>query len=314
MKLDRLLAITMLLLNRKRISAKEMSERFEVSLRTIYRDVETIQYAGIPVVSYAGASGGYEIMDRYRLERQFLSLEELHSIVIALRGIKATMDDRDIGLLLDKVGALMAKPEQVSLDEASERLVIDINPWNSGQEDKEKLAGLREAIRDNRVIRFAYTNGEGDQSSRTCEPMRLVLKGYVWYVYGYCLLREDFRIFRLSRVRDLELTHDTFVRRPEPSADDTLRWERGTGSQGTVDLVLLFAAKMRARVEDNYGSDRIENRPDGTMLVKVSQPDEPWLYGFLLGFGADLKVMSPSEVAARMREKALEIAKLYAEN
>jgi predicted DNA-binding transcriptional regulator YafY len=314
MKLDRLLAITMLLLNRKRISAKELSDRFEVSLRTIYRDVETIQYAGIPVVSFAGTSGGYEIMDRYRLDRQFLSMEELHSIVIALRGIRTTLDDRDIGLLLDKVGALMGKPEQMSLDEASERLVIDINPWKSGQADKEKLTGLREAIRDNRVIRFAYTSGEGEQSSRTCEPMRLVLKGYVWYVYGYCLLREDFRIFRLSRVRNLELTHDIFIRRPEPSPDDTLRWERRTGTQGTVDLALLFAAKTRARVEDYYGSDRIENRPDGSLLVKVSQPDEPWLYGFLLGFGADLKVLEPPEVAAHMREKALEIAKLYSEN
>jgi predicted DNA-binding transcriptional regulator YafY len=213
MKLDRLLAITMLLLNRKRVSAKELAERFEVSLRTVYRDVEAINQSGIPIISYTGSSGGYEIMDRYRLDRQLLSLEELKSIIIALRGFQTTLDELKIGSLLDKVGALLVKSEQGSVAKASRELIIDINPWKSGKEEKEKLEILRQGIRGNRLIAFMYTNGKGEQVKRLCEPMGVVLKGYVWYLYGYCRLRADFRIFRLSRMRQLEITEETFESR-----------------------------------------------------------------------------------------------------
>ena len=140
LKIDRLLAITMLLLNRRRISAKELSERFEVSLRTIYRDVEAINQAGIPVVSYAGLSGGYEIMDQYRLDRQFLSLEELQSIIVGLKGIRASVGDQEISGLLDKVGAFVAKSEQPAAAQLGNQLILDMNPWGSRHHNKEQLS------------------------------------------------------------------------------------------------------------------------------------------------------------------------------
>lgn len=310
MKLDRLLAITMLLLNRKRVSAKELSDRFEVSLRTIYRDVETIQFAGIPVVSYPGSTGGYEIMDRYRLDRQFLSFEELSAIVVALKGIRTTMEDREIEPLLDKVGAMLGKSEHDRASGAADRLVIDINPWSSGEADKVKLASLKDAIRDQRVVRFSYTSGDGSQSSRSCEPMRLVLKGYVWYVYGYCLLREDFRIFRLSRIRELEVTGPTFLRRDEPPQGELLRWGRRTHDH-MLNLVLQFSPRLRAKVEDHFEPDEIEQQPDGTVIVRTARPDEPWLYTYMLGFGVDARVLEPREAAAKLRALAEGIAKLY---
>jgi len=309
MKLDRLLAITMLLLNRKRVSAKELSDRFEVSLRTIYRDVETIQFAGIPVVSYPGSTGGYEIMDRYRLDRQFLSIEELNAIVIALKGIRTTMEDREIEPLLDKVGAMLGKSEHDRAN-AANHLVIDINPWSSGEADKMKLVSLREAIRDQRVIRFSYTSGDGNQSSRSCEPMRLVLKGYVWYVHGYCLLREDFRIFRLTRIRDLEVTGPSFLRRDEPPQGELLRWGRRT-HDSMLNLVLHFSPRIRAKVDDYFEPDEIEQQPDGTVVVRTARPDEPWLYTYLLGYGADVRVLEPPEAAAKLRALAEAIVKLY---
>lgn len=309
MKLDRLLAITMLLLNRKRVSAKELSDRFEVSLRTIYRDVETIQFAGIPVVSYPGSTGGYEIMDRYRLDRQFLSFEELNAIVVALKGIRTTMEDREIEPLLDKVGAMLGKSERDRANGAADRLVIDINPWGS-EADKAKLASLKSAIRDHRVVRFSYTSGDGSQSIRSCEPMRLVLKGYVWYVYGYCLLREDFRIFRLSRIRDLDVTGPSFQRREEPPQGELLRWGRRMHDR-MLNLVLQFSPQLRAKAEDHFEPDEIEQQPDGTVIVRIARPDEPWLYTYLLGYGADARVLEPPEAAAKLRALAESIVKLY---
>lgn len=310
MKLDRLLAITMLLLNRKRVSAKELSDRFEVSLRTIYRDVETIQFAGIPVVSYPGSTGGYEIMDRYRLDRQFLSFEELNAIVVALKGIRTTMEDREIEPLLDKVGAMLGKSEHDRANGAADRLVIDINPWSSGEADKAKLAALKNAIRDQRVVRFSYTSGDGSQSSRSCEPMRLVLKGYVWYVYGYCLLREDFRIFRLSRIRDLAEPGHAFIRREEPPQGESLRWSHRTHDR-MLNLVLQINPRLRAKAEDYFEPEEIEQQPDGTVVVRTTRPDEPWLYTYLLGFGTDARVLEPPEAAVKLRALAEEIVNLY---
>lgn len=315
MKLDRLLAITMLMLGRRRIGAKELADRFEVSLRTVYRDMETLCQAGIPIVSYAGEGGGYEIMERYRLERQFLTLEELQAMVIALKGIRPTMEEREIGRLLDKVGAMLSGTEQGPAD-ASEQMVIDINPWGGGSRDKAKVALLREAIRDRRIVRFAYTDMSGERSERRCEPIRLVLKGLVWYVYGYCLIREDFRLFRLTRVRDLTRTDESFERREEPEARP-LTWSSMSNETcaNVKEIVVRFAPAARTRAEDYFGSidgmQVMEDLPDGSLLVRAAQPDEPWLHLWLLGFGTSAYVVSPPELAAAVRERAEEVLQLY---
>lgn len=316
MKLDRLLAITMLMLGRRRIGAKELADRFEVSLRTVYRDMETLNQAGIPIVSYAGEGGGYEIMEQYRLERQFLTMEELQAMVIALKGIRQAMEEREIGRLLDKVGAMLSGAEQNLLTNASEQMVVDINPWGGGTQDKAKVALLREAIRDRRIVRFAYTDMAGERSERLCEPMRLVLKGLVWYVYGYCLKREDFRLFRLSRVRELVRTDDVFERREEPEVRP-LTWESmAIGDRSNfIEIVLRFAPVARTRAEDYFGTQDstqwMEEQPDGSLLVRSKQPDEPWLHLWLLGFGTSVYVESPPELAAAVRERAAEVLRLY---
>jgi predicted DNA-binding transcriptional regulator YafY len=310
MKLDRLLAITMLLLNRKRVSAKDLADRFEVTLRTVYRDMETINQAGIPIVSFAGASGGYEIMDQYRLDRQFLSLEELHSIIVALKGIRSTLDEQDIGGLLDKVGALVAKSEQSSVATLSNQLHIDINPWHGGTADKEKLDQLRAAIRNTQLIRFHYTNTNGEEDTRTCEPMSVVLKGYIWYLYGYCRLREDYRIFRLSRMQALTVMQESFERRPESLQELDVRWSR-RDHHPLIRLVLRVQPGARGKIQDAFAAEDIEALDDGTMLVTSTRPEEPWLYGMLLTYGADLRVIEPQHIADILKHKAQEIVDLY---
>ncbi|MFF2480400.1 helix-turn-helix transcriptional regulator [Paenibacillus sp. NPDC058071] len=311
MKIDRLLAITMLLLNRKRISAKELAERFEVSLRTIYRDVETISQAGLPITSFSGAEGGYEMMDSYRLDRQMLTLDELQAIIIALRGVKATLSDQVIGRLLDKVGALMAKSEHSLTETRSRELLIDINPWSNGNEDKEKLALLRQAIQQSQMIHFAYISSDGADSVRACEPAAVVLKGYIWYLYGYCLLRDDFRIFRLSRIRDLTLDEQHFDKREIDL--DGLQFETMTSTSNypMVTVQLRFQPSAKARVYDYFSPSSITAEKEGTLLVTSTQPDEPWLYRMLLEYGEEVKVLAPAAVAKRLVEKAENIIRMY---
>ncbi|WP_166238601.1 helix-turn-helix transcriptional regulator [Paenibacillus turpanensis] len=310
MKLDRLLAITMLLLNRRRVSAKELSDRFEVSLRTVYRDVEAITQAGIPVVSYPGSCGGYEIMEQYRLDRQYLSSEELQSIVIALKGVAPTLEEEQIGTLLDKVGALLSRTEHNKGSELQQQLYIDIHPWRDGSHEKEVLATLKNAIRSSRFVRFSYTNSDGRGSDRSCEPMGIVLKGYLWYLFGYCLLRNEFRIFRLSRIERLELLTDSFQRRPFNMDQLRLRWA-GDHSKDCIRLTLRFKPEAKSKVFDYFPHEHVSVQTDGSLLVKTSQPDEPWLYGMLLSYGATVKVLEPDSVAQTLLQKIDEIISLY---
>nr|WP_246313294.1 YafY family protein [Paenibacillus foliorum] len=310
MKLDRLLAITMLLLNRKRVSAGELAERFEISLRTVYRDLESLNQAGIPIVSFAGASGGYEIMNQYRLERQFLSMEELQSIIVALRGVRSTLEEQDIGSLMDKVGTLVARSEHSAMNDMSQQLLIDLNPWQGGEADKEKLAVLRSAIGQTRIIRFSYTSSQGDPSERFCEPMGVVLKGYVWYLYGFCKLREDYRIFRLSRIEQLTVTPDVFQRKPQTLEQLDYRWNR-KGDRANVRLVLLIQPRMKARVQDYFNPEQIVTQPDGMLRVTSVQPEEPWLYGMLLSYGADLRILEPDSVRQAVLVEAQKIVQMY---
>ncbi|MFC0213530.1 helix-turn-helix transcriptional regulator [Paenibacillus chartarius] len=312
MKLYRLLAITMMLLNRKRISAKELSERFEISLRTVYRDVETITQAGIPILSYSGASGGYEIMDQYRLDRQFLSLEELQSIIVGLKGIRSSVGEQEVGALLDKVGALVAKSEQKMFTELNNQFVIDMNPWCSSTDDKEKLSSIRNATRQRQLIRFLYTDSQSELSSRTVEPMTIVVKGFGWYLHAFCLLRQDIRIFRLSRMKEMEILPETFIRRSEP----LVKLNYGLGNKAPssyVNLVLQLQPNARAQAEDYFGAGHIVTQPDGTLLVTARQPDEPWLYSMLLGYGPSLRILEPAHIADIVKEKAQQVVELYSE-
>lgn len=310
MKIDRLLAITMLLLNRRRISAKELSERFEVSLRTIYRDVEAINQAGIPVVSYSGLSGGYEIMDQYRLDRQFLSLEELQSIITGLKGIHASVPDQEISNLLDKVGALVAKSEQPAAAHLGNQLILDMNPWGNGHQNTAQLTALRTAVKETRLITFSYLSSQSESSVRTVEPMGIVVKGFGWYLYGYCLLRADFRVFRLSRMHNVDVLSQTFERKQETL--DRLDYRLGRRDSSTlITLVLHAQPNVRAQAEDYFRPEDITLQPDGTLMIRATQPDEPWLHGMLLSYGPSLRILEPAHIAATIREKAEKIVALY---
>jgi predicted DNA-binding transcriptional regulator YafY len=310
MKLDRLLAITMLLLNRRRVGAQELSDRFEVSLRTIYRDVESINQSGIPIVSYTGSDGGYEIMDQYRLDRQLLSLEELQSIILALKSMHPSLEDQDMGGLLDKVGTLMSKAEQGEAEALSQQVVIDLNPWQGGESEKEKLGVLRKAVRDSRLVRFAYTNSQGDIRERDCEPMGIVLKRYIWYLHAYCRLRNDFRIFRLSRIEGLQALPDVFERRQMTSEELIHNWNRSNRPEN-IRLVLQFQPRLKARVQDYFAHGQIITQPDGTLLVTAFLPEDSWLYTMLLSYGSEVLILEPLSVAQAVLKKAQEVVQLY---
>ncbi|QNK57793.1 YafY family protein [Paenibacillus sp. PAMC21692] len=311
MKLERLMTITILLLNRKRIQAQELADQLEVSLRTIYRDLDSLGQAGIPIVSYTGMEGGYEIMDSFRLDRQLLSFDELTALSAALRGLESTRayDRSNMDRLLGKVGAMVAQAEQGRAGEG-DRIQIDFTPWKNSEEDQSRYDTLRQAVNDRKLLTFKYTSRKGEEQERVVEPMALVLKTYSWYLHGYCRLRGDYRIFKLSRIRELHVQADTFVRRAESLAQLNDRWAAPERREG-IPVTLQFQASATVSVMDRFDEQDIERLPDGRLIVRTTYPNENWLIGMVLHYRTDAMVLEPASIAAKVRQAALDIAEQY---
>lgn len=311
MKFERLMAITMILLNRRRVQAQELADKLEVSLRTIYRDLESLSLAGIPIVSYTGMEGGYEIMDNFRLDRQMLSLDELITLFTALRGLQSTraMDPTNIDRLLEKVGTLVAHAEQGRFAD-SDQVQVDFTPWRNSEAERLKYESVHHAVKNRKLISFYYIDAQGTETERTIEPMGLALKGYAWYLHGYCLEREDYRTFKLSRIRGLQVLQDDFERREMPLSVLNGPWEK-PGRREMIHLVLQISGDARVYAADHFDEQEIERLEDGSLLVRATLPHEKWVLSFLLQLKTDVLILEPAHIAAEVRKTALEIAALY---
>lgn len=308
MRIDRLLAITVLMLNRERVTARELAEKFEVSIRTIYRDFEAMNLAGIPVVSYSGNNGGFGIMENYRLDRRLLNSQDLTSILSALHGVNRTLDDKSLALAMDKIASLIPRDKGEEIMQSLEQVVIDVFPWGDNPGFAEKIKCLHHAVAQRRIVQFTYTNTIGERNKRKVEPMTLLFKGYSWYLFGFCLLKNDYRFFRLSRLKDCEILADTFSRRNKSYRDCLGPF--GEGGE-PVELVLKFDSKVRQFIEDSFEGEQMEIQQDGSIVVKFRMPENEWLYGFILSFSDNAEVISPEHIRKKMTKIVKKIDSLY---
>ncbi|BBH23595.1 DeoR family transcriptional regulator [Paenibacillus baekrokdamisoli] len=310
MKIDRLLAMTVLLLNRKRVSAKELADRFEVSTKTIYRDMETLNQAGIPIVAHQGILGGFEIMEPYTIARQFLTLNEITAIIAAVKGIATAVDDSMLTNLLDKVQAMLSKMDRIDAEQQGTGMVFDFNPWGQSAAAREKVNTWRQAIEETRKVKIQYLNMNGVESERVVEPAALIMKGNLWYLHAYCNLRQDFRVFRLSRVQDLQMLTEHFERRPAPSLDG-YAWDSEWSKDSKREVILTFHPKVRYRVVDSFPPDWVTELEDGSVQVKGELLEDEWLYGTLLSYGDKVKVEQPTSVVEEVVSRAQKIIERY---
>lgn len=310
MKIDRLLAITILLLNRQRISAKELADRFEVSVKTIYRDIDALGQAGIPVVAYQGASGGFEIMEQYTMNRQFFSFKETAVLLAAIKGAASALDDRMLEHLFEKVGAMLGTTEQGPTRYDGAGVIFDFSPWMQSSAAREKVHNIRQAMERSLSVRILYSDREGAGSERIIEPHNLILKGHLWYVHAFCTTKKAFRVFRLSRIEHLQILDHPFIPRTPPELDKYV-WDSGWSKENERELLLTFQPIVRSRVEDTYPPDSIAVLEDGTVRVKGRFIVDEWFYGNLLSYGGMVKVEQPVEVARELRRRAQQIIEQY---
>lgn len=312
MKIDRLLAITVLLLNRGRVSAKELSERFEVSSKTIYRDMDTLNQAGIPIIAHQGISGGFEIMEQFMIDRYWLSIEEMESLVTAVKGINLALEDQETDALLQKVKSLLQKAQRgyISQGKHEDRLIMDMNPWGQRAGIKEMVRMIRLAVHERRRTAVEYISSSGSSQKRIIEPVALMLKSSIWYVQAYCTMRNDFRVFRLSRIQHVELMEETFNPRETPVVDQ-FQWDSSWSEVSEETLVLKFELRARQRIADMFQPDEVVLMPDGSFQVEVVLKPDEWLYGMILSFGGQVKVESPGFVAHEVARRAQQIMGRY---
>lgn len=302
MKLERLLAIVILLMNREKATAKELSEIFEVSGRTIQRDMEAINLAGIPVVSYQGPKGGYGIIKEYRIDKSFITDSEYQLLLTALKGVNQAYQDRKIQNMIEKL-TVIKHADQTKGD----GIIFDFSSWGDSARRKEKTALVKRAIEEQRIIQFEYHNLKGHSTTRCIEPYTLLLKVNNWYVYGYCQMREAFRLFKLSRATDLILGKESFVPRqeiPPLTLDDT-------DDREVVKLNLRFNPSALNRLEDLFDLEELTYAQDGYIYVSVSYPEDEWVYGMLLSFGDMVQVLEPPHIKKILRERAEKIIEIY---
>ncbi|MCM3785370.1 YafY family transcriptional regulator [Neobacillus mesonae] len=310
MKIDRLLSITILLLNRGRISAKELAERFEVSTKTIYRDIETLNQSGIPIVSYQGLAGGFEIMEEYTISRQFLTLREITAIVTAVKGMNSAIDDRTLDGLLEKVRALLGKMDRAESVTSGAGMIFDFNPWNRGAEAQEKFNRLREAIEASTKVQITYVNSNGNESERLIEPANLILKGNVWYLQAYCTLKKEFRVFRLSRILEIEVLNERFGYQEAPSLE-SYEWNAEWTKGEVREITLIYDPAVRYRLADSFSSEQIRVLENGFAQVTSTFTVDEWFYGMLLSYGDHVRVEQPKCIAQEHVRRAKKIMELY---
>lgn len=302
MKINRLLEITLILLNKNTVTAGELAVRFGVSTRTIYRDIDELSSAGVPVFANQGNKGGIGLLDNYAINRTMLNEHEKDSLLFALKTLQATKYP-EIDAILEKIGAVFKKA-------GDDWVHIEFSPWGSGPNDENKFLNIKRAILECRVLIFDYINADGILSRRQVEPMLLSFKGQAWYVWCYCCTKRDFRMFRISRIRNLSVTNEVFTRRQPESVEKDNEAQPKLGK--FVTLKLRFKPEDLHRVYDDYDEDRITRNSDGTYDVTVTFPEDEWVYNYIQSFGPYVEVLEPPRIRKIIRwrmEKTLEYYK-----
>jgi len=306
MKLERMLSIITYLLNHEKVKSKELADKLEVSVRTIYRDIDAISRAGIPIVAYQGADGGIGIVEGYKLDKSVLTSDEIVKIVTALKGLDSVSEDIKIKLLIEKLTGIASKTDCVP---TGNEIMIDLSSWNQNDQLSAKIKLIRKAIQERRVIKFAYYTNE-NLTERSVEPYVIVFKETNWYLYSYCLLRKDFRLFKIRRMIDVLPTDITFEKREGHSVDE-VQWNEEFDADKHSKIVALFDSAMKYSIDDIFGVENYNILEDGKIQVTFNMAINRWVCGFLLGFGDKVEVLEPLELRNQMKSMAESVYKVY---
>lgn len=308
MKVDRLVSIIMVLLDKKRIGAQELAEMFEVSPRTIYRDIDSISMAGIPIRSTSGVGGGFEIMENYKLDKKVFSTTEISTLLMGLSSLSNVMRGDELVNALAKVKSFIPADQAKDIDVKMNQIHIELTPWMGNQNIQPFLELIKTALQENKLLAFDYVSHRGNKTARTVEPYQLVLKGNHWYVQAYCQQRSDFRLFKLARMSRLKLQDEDFTPRafqkPQLEFSDIL-----TTLQ--TEITLRIHRSVMDQVLDYCAFEHFTPEDEDHYIVRFPFIENDYHYNILFSFGNKCECLAPPHVREEMQRKVRKIAELY---
>ena len=301
MKIERLYAITVYLLNHGKTPASELAKHFEVSVRTIQRDIDSLCLAGIPVVSITGATGGYEISEQFKLDKQFATSDDYSYILTALHGLVSATNDIKAKQTLEKISSVFNSNDK--------GIILDFSVLREG--DEAVLHLLQSAIIKKCAVSFTYTNNNNVMRTHTVEPIAVVYRWYSWYLLAYSMVKDDYRTYKLVRMNDLKITDKNFVKVHEP-ADVLLRKTDRADSRRYRSITVKCKKTVRSRFAEYMKGTVIEELSNGDALMSftVVENEQLW-FGTLLSLGDNVQIIEPADIRERLVTAAEKIIKLY---
>ena len=300
MKIDRLIGILSVLLQEEKTTAPELAERFEVSRRTINRDIEDLCKAGIPIETMQGTGGGISIMSGYRLDRTILTSKDMQMILAGLRSLDSVSGSSYYGQLMEKIQA--GSSEFIS---GRDSILIDLSSWNRDSLAP-KIETIQEAIGDRNLVKFRYYAPSGE-TERRVEPYYLVFRWSSWYLWAWCLKRKDYRLFKLNRMDGVEKTGKHFECREAAMPD--LSNEKIF--PGGIKVKALFDADQKWRLVEEFGTSCFTENDDGKILFTAEYTDIENLITWILTFGDKAEVLEPKEAREKIKTMAEAMIKNY---
>ncbi len=298
MKLERLIGILSVLLQNKKVTAPYLAERFEVSRRTIGRDIEALCQAGIPIVTTAGHKGGIAIMDGYRLDKTLLTRSDMQAILAGLEGLDSISSNSRYRQLMTKLS-----PSE-SILSTNKYMFINLSSWQKTAVSA-KIEKIQTAIDNRQKLHFTYFSPNGE-SERSIEPYMLLFQWSSWYVWGYCCLRSNFRMFKLTRITDLQITEEQYIpREVPPCSTDETAWG------DSIKVTVCFSPSVKWRLIEEFGVENIKPEKNGSCILTFSWSDKSSLYGWLLSFQEDAELLEPRDYREEFVRLSENIVKIY---
>lgn len=299
MHMNRLFAIIYILLDKKQVTAKELSAYFEVSVRTIYRDINTLSASGIPIYTNKGKGGGIRLLENFVLNKSLLSDQEQNEVLMSLQSLRA-LEVPDVDSVLNKLSALFNKQSTNWID-------VDFSHWGSSGNERQKFTALKRAILNQTPVTFDYFSSYGEKTERTVEPLKILFKGQSWYLYGYCRMKKDLRLFKITRMKNLNPLNEIFERE---IANDIEQYFKSKHARD-VTLVIKFDEKVAYRIYDEFDPTCIRKHEDGYFTVTVTFPEDEWVYGYIMSYGCYAEVLEPIHIREIIKRKFEEGLKKY---
>jgi hypothetical protein len=284
-------------LEKGRVTAKELSEKFEVSIRTIYRDIDSLSSAGIPIYALQGKGGGIEIAKEFVLSKSLLSEDEKNMIMTSLHSFDGTgniFGDE----LLTKLSALFNVKNTNWIE-------VDFNNWQNNKIKEKTFNLLKSAILDKNIISFSYFATNKDETNRKVKPVRLIFKGQDWYLYAFCLLRNDFRYFKLNRIKNLEILQTNF----DDDFEEVIL-KKEIKYENIIRVKVRFDKKVAFRIYDELSTDIVED-DEGNLYAQIEMPSDYNLYSYIFSFGDMAEILEPIEIRVKIKEMIDKMKKIY---